>query len=87
MRKDQRHRHAVAMQVINELSYSDHKPVVLKIRTKLKKWRAASKPQPNIKWEALRIPSKQQEFRRRTAELIENDEVVNPEAGKRSQRF
>ena len=49
MRKDQRHRHAMAMQVINELSYSDHKPVVLKIRTKLKKWRTASKLQPNIK--------------------------------------
>ena len=54
---------------------SDHKPVVLKIRTKMKKWRAAAKPQPSKKWEALRFLSKQQEFRRRTAELIENDEV------------
>ena len=65
----------VAMQVINEVSFSDHKPVMSKINTQMKKWRTSAKLQPNIKWEALRYSDKRAEFRRRSPEMIENEEI------------
>ena len=71
----QRHSHVVAMQVINEVSFSDHKPMMSKINTQMKKWRTSVKLQPNIKWEALRSGDERAEFRRRTPEMIENEEI------------
>ena len=63
------------MEVINEISFSDHKPVLIRIKTQTKKLRTSAKPQPNIKWEALRSKEKKAEFRRRTAELIADEEI------------
>ena len=75
MRASQRHRHAKKMRTVDELSYSDHKPVCLYLKTKMRKWRVAVKPPPNIKWEALRQEDKQQKFREKTAELMMDDEI------------
>ena len=75
MRHEQRHRHLVSMRVMNEMSLSDHKPVIIRVKTKMKKWRASVKPMPNIKWETLRTGAEKEEFRRKTAALIEDEEI------------
>ena len=75
MRQEQRHRHLVSMRVMNEMSLSDHKPVIIRVKTKMKKWRASVKPMPNIKWETLRTGAAKEEFRRKTAALIEDEEI------------
>ena len=78
MRRSQRHKHARGIKTIREMTYSDHKPVILKLETKMKKWRQGERNAPNIKWEALRNPSKATEFRTKTAQMIENDEFGIP---------
>ena len=63
------------MRTVDELSYSDHKPVCLYLKTKMRKWKVAVKPPPIIKWDAFRQEDKQQKFREKTAELIMNYEI------------
>ena len=74
MRADQRHKQMRGMKTITEMSYSDHKPLILRISTKMKKWRQGRRTTANIKWEALRHKEKAEEFRQRTAAIIEDDD-------------
>ena len=67
MRSNQRPGHVVAMQTVKELLYSDHKLVVLKIKTKIN-----GVYQRNCRttgWETFRQPEKRNEIRRVLADL------------------
>ena len=44
MRQSQRHKHMLTMEVTKEIFFSDHKPVLIRIKTQTKKWELDSKP-------------------------------------------
>ena len=69
MRADQRHKHMRRMQTITEMSYSDHKPLILRISTKMKKLTQGRRTTSNIKLEVLRHKEKAEEFRQRTTAI------------------
>ena len=72
MPKDQRHKAAKRVTVVNENSLSDHRPVTLTLRVNRKKWRGReTNRNPNIKWEALRTKDVAESFRIKTQALTE----------------
>ena len=54
MRRNQRHKYARGIKTISELTYSDHKPAVLNIETKMmKKWRQRERNAPILRRQGL----------------------------------
>ena len=75
VKKDQRHKVMRGVRVLEETGMSDHKPVMIKIKSKVKKWRVAKETRvPNIRYEKLKEDYAKQEFKRRVTEKWERRE-------------
>ena len=64
------------MSSINEHSFSDHKPKSIQLRLTLP-WRHAgpARPQPQIRWEKLRIRETAEEYEQATQRAVEEARV------------
>ena len=64
MREGQRHRHARKLQTVAESTLSDHKPKLLVVDVRKRKWRRAfeAKRTPRIRWEALKVEATERRY-------------------------
>ena len=69
IKQDQRHRRMRGVKVLEETGLSDHKPVMIKIKSKVRKWRRQRERRvPNIRYEKLKEENGKEEFRRKVSE-------------------
>ena len=69
VKQDQRHRRMRGIKVLEETGLSDHKPVMIRIKSKVRKWRRQpEKRVPNIRYEKLKEERVKEEFKRKVDE-------------------
>ena len=78
MRKDQRHKYVNKVSTVGEISISDHKPKLMKIKIDKKKWRRGEikKKGPRIKWEALRNEETASRYREKVEEILRDKDMT-----------
>ena len=72
MKEGDRHRMVVKISAVQEASFSDHRPNMMQIRVRRRKWRnqGAEKRRPNMKHEALRVQEIAQDYKEKTRTRI-----------------
>ena len=76
VRKNDRHEMIESMCTGSEWQLSDHRPKVMKVRERRKKWRAQGRGErkvPRVKWEALSDEEKKEEYKQKTRELMQEE--------------
>ena len=72
VKQDQRHRMMRGVKVLGETGMSDHRPVMMKIKSKVRKWRRQSEKRvPNIRYEKLKDENVKVQFKRKVREKWE----------------
>ena len=75
IKKAQRHKIMRGVKVLEETGMSDHKPVMIKIKSKVRKWRRQQANRvPQIRYEKLKESNAKQEFKRKVSEKWETRE-------------
>ena len=72
MRRGERHQVARRLEIVNEFTLSDHKPVTLHLRIPEKKRKTRQIRNPNINWERLKDTKTAERYREKTEELGQN---------------
>ena len=77
VRKEERHKLVKRMRTMTKEDLSDHEPKGMTVRVKRKRWRTegGQRRTPRIKWEALQLGNKREEFKEKTQELMDTREV------------